>query len=142
MIRIATEEDVHEIKEIALLSLSQEDWPVTKDIEGIEETILDGIQDNFCWVSELNGGIVGAVLGNKYKGVWFKEDQATLMLFYCEQSNDGYKMLRLYSDYIKQDNNIKIATVSIESFHDKRYERMFKRLGFNTEGKDLLYIRS
>ena len=140
MLRQAKEQDIASIVELAVESVNQENWPVTVCRRLMRAYIEEAIKTGFCWVSEKNK-IHGAVVALKHDSFWFSEKQVSLLMFYCPTGGEGYKLLRMFADWVKADKEIALAVVSLESFMDKRYVRMFNRLGFTKPSPTFSYVR-
>ena len=140
MLRLAETKDIPEIVELAVESLNQYPWPLQKNRRAIREIIELSIGQECAWVSD-QGKILGAVFGVVHPGVWFSENQVSLVMFYCPTGGEGYKLLRKFADFVKSRQDIGMAAVSLEEFHDDRYVRMFKRLGFTKPAPTFIYVR-
>ena len=138
MLRPAKNEDIPQIVELAVESVSQEDWPLTICRPRMRTAIQESMKSGFVWVSDIDG-VKGAVVAIKHNGFWFAEDQVSVLMFYCK-TGEGYKLLRKMTDWIKSDD-IAMACVFLETFMDERYVRMFKRLGFTRQTPSLSYVR-
>ena len=139
MLRPAKNEDIPQIVELAVESVSQETWPLTICRPRMRNAIQESMKSGFVWVSEIDG-VKGAVVAIKHDGFWFAENQASVLMFYCK-TGEGYKLLKKMSDWIKADG-IALASVYLERFMDERYVRMFKRLGFTRQAPALSYVRN
>lgn len=139
MLRPAKNEDIPQIVELAVESVSQETWPLTICRPRMRNAIQESMKSGFVWVSDIDG-VKGAVVAIKHDGFWFAENQASVLMFYCK-TGEGYKLLKKMSDWIKADG-IALASVYLERFMDERYVRMFKRLGFTRQAPALSYVRN
>lgn len=138
MLRPAKEEDIPQIVELAVESVSQDDWPLTICRPRMRNAIQESMKSGFVWVSDIDG-VKGAVVAIKHDGFWFVENQASVLMFYCK-TGEGYKLLRKMTEWIKAEG-IGLASVFLERFMDERYVRMFKRLGFDRQAPSLSYVR-
>jgi hypothetical protein len=140
LLRLARPEDIPQIIELAVESINQDDWPLTICRPRIKNIMQACMNSGFLWVSDING-VKGAVAALKHEGIWFAENQVSIIMFYCK-TGEGYKLLRKFSNWIKSDASIGTACVVLETFMDERYVRMFKRLGFNQQAPALSYVRN
>ena len=139
LLRPAKEEDIRKIVELAVESVSQDPLSVTICRPRMRAIIKDSINSGFVWVSDING-VKGAVVALKHGGFWFAEDQVSLLMFYCK-TGEGHKLLKKFSDWVKSQESVFLAVVTLERFMDDRYVRMFKRLGFVNQSPMLFYTR-
>ena len=139
MLRPAKNEDIPQIVELAVESVSQDTWPLTICRPRMRNAIQESMKSGFVWVSDIDG-VKGAVVAIKHDGFWFAENQASVLMFYCK-TGEGYRLLKKMSDWIKADG-IALASVYLERFMDERYVRMFKRLGFTRQAPALSYVRN
>jgi len=139
LLRQAEEKDIPLIVELAVESVSQDDWSVTICRPRMRVAIQESMKSGFVWVSDIDG-VKGAVVAIKHEGFWFAENQVSLLMFYCK-TGEGYKLLRKLSQWIRSDSSIALASVFLERFMDERYVRMFKRLGFTRQAPALSYVR-
>jgi hypothetical protein len=139
VLRPAKNEDIPQIVELAVESVSQDNWPLTICRPRMRNAIQESMKSGFVWVSDIDG-VKGAVVAIKHDGFWFAENQASVLMFYCK-TGEGYKLLKKMSDWIKADG-IALASVYLERFMDERYVRMFKRLGFTRQAPALSYVRN
>ena len=138
MLRPAKEEDIPQIVELAVESVSQDDWPLTICRPRMRNAIQESMKSGFVWVSDIDG-VKGAVVAIKHNGFWFVENQASVLMFYCK-TGEGYRLLRKMTEWIKAEE-IGLASVFLERFMGERYVRMFKRLGFDRQAPSLSYVR-
>jgi N-acetylglutamate synthase-like GNAT family acetyltransferase len=139
VLRPAKNEDIPQIVELAVESVSQDNWPLTICRPRMRNAIQESMKSGFVWVSDIDG-VKGAVVAIKHDGFWFAENQASVLMFYCK-TGEGYKLLKKMSNWIKADG-IALASVYLERFMDERYVRMFKRLGFTRQAPALSYVRN
>ena len=138
--RLARAEDTPRIVELAVESVSQENWPLTVSRFLMKAYIQEAINQGSCWVSEQEK-IHGAVVAITHDSFWFTEKQVSLLMFYCPTGGEGYKLLKTFADWVKSNENVGMAVVSLESFMDDRYVRMFNRLGFKKPAPSFVYLR-
>lgn len=140
MLRLAETKDIPVIVELAVESVNQYPWPLQINRKAMRESIELGIEQGCAWVSEKEK-IHGAVVGVVHEGFWFSENQASLLMFYCPTGGEGYKLVKKFADFVKSREDIGMAVVSLESFHDERYVKMFNRLGFIKPAPNYVYVR-
>lgn len=139
MLRQAKEEDINKIVELAVESVSQQPLSVTICRPRMKSSIRESMNSGFVWVSDIDG-VKGAVVAIKHNGFWFSEDQVSLLMFYCK-TGEGYKLLKKFADWVKAEKSVSMAVVTLETFMDDRFTRMFKRLGFTNQAPMLFYAR-
>lgn len=105
----------------------------------MKSSIKESMNSGFVWVSDIDG-VKGAVVAIKHNGFWFSEDQVSLLMFYCK-TGEGYKLLKKFADWVKAEKSVSMAVVTLETFMDDRFTRMFKRLGFTNQAPMLFYAR-
>lgn len=140
MLREANFADVPAIVELALESVGQVPWAVTPSRRLIRKSAELAVEQGCVWVSETDK-INGVVGGIKHPSVWFSEFQVSLALFYCRSGHEGYKLLKRFADWVKAQEDVGAAIVTLEPYMDEKYVRAFKRLGFDAQSVTLSYVR-
>lgn len=143
MIRPAKPQDVAQIVELAVESVSRAGLPVRIDRAGMAETartLISGGQ-HFAWVAEEGGQIVAAVGAAVQPGFWFERQQASVVMFYTRRPGAGISLLREFSRWVKGRPSIKMAIFSLEHNADPRIGALLRRLGFGMVNPQFTYIR-
>ena len=138
MIRPAEKKDIVFIVRLAVESVSQDPISVTISRKKMRYQLQESIEQNAAIVSEINGSIVGAVVWSIHDSFWFTEKQASLLMFYCPNGGEGYKLLRAFAKTVQNDKSIGMAYVSLERNMGEKYIRAFKRLGFTRPNPGLV----
>lgn len=131
MIREATVFDIGQIAALAIEAASQRGWPgVEPSRDRIEQSAYEVIVDDnsFCWVSEIDGRIVGCVAAETAPLFWADGYQSTVMMFFCKDGGEGGKLLREYARWVKS-SGIKVAVISTEPWHGPKLAKALCALG-------------
>lgn len=136
-------QDISAIAELALESVSRQPIPgLVPEKETILATtraIVSG-PPHFCWVSEIDGHIEGAVAAEVSDSFWFRGKQASVLLFYCRRGGEGGLLLRKFARWVKARPAIKVALFSLEG-EEPRLEAFLRRLGFAQFNPQLSWVR-
>ena len=142
MIRKATPDDIPEIVELAVTSVSQNPLPVIIDREAMREQALSCLSPaNFLWVSEVDGKVVGAVAAAVHQSFWHERNVCSVLLYYSAFPGEGVKLIREFVRWVKSRPAIKIAVMELEPESDPRLTLFMKRLGFNRESTNISFVR-
>ena len=142
MIRKAKPQDIPAIVELAVESVMIDPIPVTVSREAMAETVEICMQpSHFCWVSELDGKVVGAVAAQVSPGFWFEKMSCSIAIHYATVPGEWVKLMRELSRWIKSRSGIKMAIMELEPHHDERIMRFLRRLGFDRQTQTLTYLR-
>ena len=126
--------------ELTLASVANNPWPVTPSRRIIRLNAERAVEQGCAWVSE-SSQVDGAIAGVKHPSVWFAESQVSLLLFYCPTGGEGYKLMRKFADWVKEQKDVAVGIVSLEAQMGAKYLRAFKRLGFTINSPTLSYVR-
>lgn len=143
MIRKARIEDLPQIVELAVESVSRDALPVSLDREAMTAMgrQLIGQPAHFVWVAE-DGGVVSAcVAATVQRGFWFRGLQASVILYYARSAGGGVALLREFSRWVKSRSAIKLAVFELEPGADGRLVRLLERLGFARRSLNCSYVR-
>lgn len=143
MIRQAKPQDVAQIVELAVESVSRDPLPVRIDREGMAEMARELIAGNahFAWVAEEDGKVVGAVGAITQPGFWHERMSCSVVMFYCRRPGAGIALLREFARWVKSRPTIKIASFHLEPGMDERIGVLLKRLGFTLSSPQFVYVR-
>lgn len=140
--RKAKLDDIDEIVDIAVESVSREGLPVKIDRAAMAETARVCLNPaHFMWVAEDDGVVVAAVAACVQQSFWYQKMQCSVLLYYSRKSGAGSQLLREFASWVKSRSAIKIAVVELEPNADPRLVKFFKRLGFRRESTNLSYVR-
>jgi hypothetical protein len=135
--------DVDDIIEIAVESVSNDPLPLKINREAMRETILTCMNPaHFNWVAEVDGKVEACVIAQVCEGFWFHKLQASVLLYYTRKPGAGLPLLRELSRWVKNRSGIKLAICELEPNVDPRLLKFLKRLGFDRESTNLVYVRS
>jgi hypothetical protein len=142
MIRPATLSDLNAINEIALIEASKYDR-LLADRKKIRAGITSAISSakHFCWVSEEDGRVNGALVAVSSKNMWAQRDNCIVALWKACVVGDGRKMMKEFLKWIDARRIIRVAGVVPDSNHvDPLVWSLVERLGFRKcGGAYLLY---
>ena len=142
MIRKAKPQDIPAIVELAIESVMIDPIPVTVSREAMAETAEVCMQpSHFCYVSEIDGVVVGVVAAQVSPGFWFEKLSCSIAMHYSTVPGEWVKLMRELSKWIKSRSGIKMAIMEVEPHHDERIIRFLKRLGFARQTQTLTYLR-
>jgi hypothetical protein len=142
VIRKAKPADLAAIVDIAIESVSKNPLPVIIDREAIFDEGMNCLGPaNFCWVSEIDGIIVAAVVASVSPSFWHERATCSVLLYYTRVPGEGGKLLRAFSKWVKGRPRIKVAVIEFEPDVDPRLIKFMKRLGFTRETKNVSFVR-
>jgi hypothetical protein len=141
--RKAKFQDIPEIVEIGVISVSNNKLPVNIDREAMARMAQACMNPaHFLWVAEDETGKVVAVFGAcVQKSFWYDKMQCSVLLYYSLVKGAGIKLIREFANWVKSRPAIKVAVVELEPTVDPRLITLFKRLGFARESLNLSYVR-
>ncbi|MDX1505324.1 MAG: hypothetical protein R3221_06385 [Spongiibacter sp.] len=142
MIRKAKPQDIPAIVELAVESVSNNPLPVKISREAMRETIQQCMGPaHFCWVSEIDGVVVGAVVACAQPSFWFERQQASVLMYYSTRRGETAKLLRELARWVKSRPTIKVCVFEAEPESDPRLLAFLRRLGFTRQSSNLCYVR-
>ena len=140
--RRAKLDDVKDIVDIAIESVSHDPLPLKIDKQAMEDMVkLTMNPVHFNWVSEVDGKVEAAVIAHVAPGFWFHKLQASVLLYYTRKPGAGLPLLREFARWIKSRSGIKLAIFELEPGVDPRLVKFLKRQGFTRESQNLSYVR-
>ncbi len=142
-IRQAKPYDVPDIVSLAVESVSIDPLPVTISRTAMREMVQQCISSpaHFCWVSERNGQVVGAMVALVQPGFWFERLQCSVLLYYSREVGGMVPLFRRFASWVKERPAIKMAGFELEPNADPRLVRVLKRLGFTRESTNVTFVR-
>ena len=140
--RKAKPEDIPEIVDIAVESVSRNPLPVKIDRSAMAETARTLLNPaHFLWVAEQDGQVVAVVAACVQPSFWFERLQCSVLLYYTRVRGGGLPLIREFARWVKSRAGIKLAIIELEPGTDPRLVRFLKRLGFARESLNLSYVR-
>lgn len=135
MIRKARIADYESILAItpALLSLYPHLIPNQKAIKHLFTECISGAQ-NFAWVSEVNGRIVGCLFAVTYDHLWAQKKSNTVLAWACRESGEGVSLLREYRRWLDGRPAIRRGGFQFDIDVDVRIYRVLEACGFVRKG--------
>jgi hypothetical protein len=136
MIRPATLSDLNAINEIALIEASKYD-KLLADRDKIRAGITSAISSakHFCWVSEDDGRVNGAIVALSSKNMWAQRDNCIVALWKSVVVGDGRKMMREFLKWVDARRIIRVAGIVPDNNHvDPLVWSLMERLGFRKYG--------
>lgn len=142
--RNATVNDINQIVDIAIESVSREGLPLMVDRQSMKETATACLApSHFMWVAENDDGVVVAAFAAVVqKSFWFTRMNCSVLLYYSRVAGAGLPLIREFAKWVKSRSAIKMAIVELEPNADPRLVKFFKRVGFARESTNLTYVRS
>lgn len=141
--RKAKLEDIPEIVDIAVESVSRDPLPVRINREAMAATAKTCLNPaHFMWVAEQDGKVVASVAACVQPSFWFDKLQCSVLLYYSRTPGAGAPLIREFAAWVKSRSGIKIAVIELEPSVDARLVKFFKRVGFGRESLNLSYVRS
>ena len=136
MIRKAIPADLNREESIPLVieALRTERYPtLVISLERIRATALECITSaqNFAWVCEKDGKIVGAVGATTNPGFWFERSEVNVVMFYCKAPGEGIALLRELVRWFRSRPILKRLNFVCEYDADPRLGKLLERLGLN-----------
>jgi len=144
MNRRAAPSDVPAIAALAVEAVSRvNDASLEVDMQGVTRlaTVLCSRPAHFCWVSEVDGQVVGALAAEVNDGFWFKGKQANVVMFYCKVPLDGGRLIKKFASWLRPRTAIKLAVFSLEWDADPKIARFLARLGFDRNYPQQTWVR-
>lgn len=136
MIRPATLADLDAVYEIALIEANR--YPkLMPDPQKIRRGIVNAISSakHFCWVSEDNGRVNGALIAVSSRNLWAQRDNCLVALWKAHVVGDGRKMMKEFLKWIDTRRIIRVAGfVPDNNEIDPLVWSLAERLGFRKHG--------
>lgn len=96
---------------------------------------------NFAMASEIDGVIVGCIFALSFDHIWAQKQSSSVIMWSCEKSGDGVRMLRAYRDWIDSRPVIRIGGFQFDIDLDVRVHELLVRFGFERKGGCFLRIK-
>lgn len=142
MIRPATLADLNAINEIAHIEAAKY-AKLLADPKKIRAGITTAISSakHFCWVSEDDGRVNGALVALSSNNLWAQRDNCIVALWKACVVGDGRKMMREFLKWVDARRIIRVAGIVPDNNHvDPLVWSLVERLGFRKcGGAYLLY---
>ena len=136
MIRPATLMDFNTIVEMAMVETRGYD-KLLPDTDKIHRGVTQAISSakHFCWVSEHDGAITGALIGLSSANLWAQRQNCIVALWTSFKAGDGRKLMKEFLKWIDTRRIIRVAGIVPDSNHvDPRVWKLVERLGFRKYG--------
>ena len=141
MIRKAVIQDVKALVQLGFEAVAQDPIGVPS-VRAMSEEAVRAVSaaDCFCWVSEVNGKVEGAVTAFTLPISFHKGRMLQVVQFYCRApaKGDGLKMLREMVKWADSRPIIRMTVITVELDADKRIFGLLGRLGFVGEQMDMV----
>lgn len=142
MIRKAVTADFAQCKKIA--DKCCERYPDLRPNESSIKKLFDECVSgarNFALVSVANGEIVGCIFAISYDHLWAQKQSSCVLLWRCETSGDGVKMLKQYREWVDSRAAIRRAGFQFDCEISERVFPVLERCGFKKVGGCYLRIK-
>lgn len=136
MIRPATLADLNAINEIALIEAAKYNR-LLADRKKIRAGITAAISSakHFCWVSEEDGRVNGALVALSSSNLWAQRDNCIVALWKACVVGDGRKMMKEFLKWVDTRRIIRVAGIVPDNNHvDPLVWSLAERLGFRKCG--------
>jgi hypothetical protein len=141
-LRKAKLSDIPAVVDIAVESVSRNQWPVEIDRAAMAETAQTALNPaHFLWVAEADGKVVAAFGAVVQPSFWFKKLSCSVLLFYSRVPGAGLPLIREFIRWFKGRSAIKCVMWEVEQECDQRIAKFLRRAGFNREARTLTYVR-
>lgn len=132
VIRIATPDDIDAVVALGLEALQNEPYPgltISRVKVYTVATECISSSNNFAWVAEKDGKIVGAVGAIVHPIMFYEKRQASVVQYYCTEPGEGIKLLREFMKWVKNRPVIKMVCFTLEINTDPRIGDLLSKLG-------------
>lgn len=135
MIRKAVASDFAQCKKIAsrCAELYPDLRPNDNSIKKLFDECVSGAR-NFALVSVVGGEIVGCLFAISYDHLWAQKQSSCVVLWSCDKSGDGVRMLRQYREWIDSRPAIRRAGFQFDCEISERVFPVLERCGFKKVG--------
>jgi hypothetical protein len=89
--------------------------------------------NNFAWVAEKDGEVVGAVCAIVHPIMFYEKRQASVVQYYCTDPGQGIKLLREFMRWAEGRPVIKMICFTLEINSDPRIGDLLAKLGLAGE---------
>lgn len=142
MIRPATLADVNAIFDIAICETAM--YPkLMPDKEKVRHGIIQAVSSakHFCWVSERDGDVVGALIGLSSDNLWAQRQNCIVVLWASYVVGGGIRLMKEFLKWVDSRRIIRVAGIVPDTDEiSSRALRLAELLGFRKcGGAYLLY---
>lgn len=97
---------------------------------------------NYCWVCEIDGEVVGAVSALVHPCMLYERNQASVVQYFCKAPGEGIKLIRKFLEWARGRRSIKMIVFTLEGDEsaDPRIGDMLVRMGLT--GQLPVYIET
>lgn len=136
MIRKAVPADIPAIVELGIEALKDDPLDgLLISREKVEKMAIECVSaaNNFGWVCERDGKVVGAVGALVHELMFYERKQASCVMFYCKQApGEGIALIRQFLRWARGRPAIKLIVFTLERHADPRIGRLLGRMGLKT----------
>lgn len=135
-IRVATPKDIDAIIKLGMAELEREAYSSLRiSPRKVREMAVECISssNNFAYVAEKDGVVVGAVCALVHPMMFYERSQATVLQFFCDDPGQGIKLLRTFLSWVEGRPVIKMVVFTLEPNADPRIGKLLTRLGLTCE---------
>ena|SRR3990167_1235913 len=136
MIRKATPADIEMIVALGIEALSRGAYPNLVISHGkvyaMARQCISSAQ-NFSWVAERDGKVVGAVSALVHECTFHEGQKASVVQVYTTVPGEGIKLVRAFLRWARARPAIKMISFTLEHDADPRIGTMLRRLGVGRE---------
>ena len=136
IIRIATPDDIDSIVALGLEALHNDPY-VGLEISRVKVHVVAtecvSSSNNFAYVAEKDGIVVGAVCAVVHPMLFYGKSQASVVQFYCMEPGEGIKLIRKLMKWVEGRPVIKMVCFTLESNSDPRIGKLLNTLGLTSE---------
>lgn len=136
VIRVATPDDIDSIVELGMEALQSDPYEgLTISRVKVYTVALECVSsaNNFAWVAEKDGEIVGAVCAIVHPIMFYEKRQASVVQYYSKEAGEGVKLLREFMKWAASRPVIKMVCFTLEINTDPRIGRLLSRLGLHED---------
>lgn len=105
-------------------------------MEKIHSAITEVISNSrhFSWVVEVEGVVMGALLGLTSDNLWAQRQNSNISLWVSKAPGGGIALLREFRSWVKSRRAIKVAGMCPDLELDPRVLKLAERIGFEKVG--------
>lgn len=142
MIRKATIDDLPDLLPMALEALDSTEMGMRPDPERTLRVVVEVIMSGYAQVAvDKFGKLIGMVGALVAEDVFFPCKRATLVTFWARKPGAGVELLRDFRRWLEENAEVRFAIASVEAGADPRTKALLKRLGFEREHPEMVWMR-